>query len=578
MSRDVLVFRIAFVFAVFLVCFAMLGHHFFVLQIVRHDELTEKAKATYTASKTRIGTRGLILDRNGNLLVGNVNAKDVMAEPRRIPAERREQVIETLAALYDVEKSVLRRRFDSKAVEVVVARGVSSKRAAMAKKLKLPGVRLVDTQIRHHPKGLLANVLGFTNSEGEGAYGIEKTWNDSLSPTEQMFIYERDRKGRALGHEAFKHKDSVNGKNIYLTIDEPIQHIVERELEKLVAEFKPKRAYAIMANPRTGAIMAMAQAPSFNPNNRRRMDPKLYRNHMASDVYDPGSTMKCVAIAGALDLGVVNLNDRYYCENGRWVYAGRSLRDAGHKYKYLTVLEIIQKSSNIGTAKIAIDMGKPQLYQTLRRFGFGAHTDLGLEHESRGILRTPRRWDKLSITRFPIGQGVSVTPLQMVQAYCVLANNGRMMQLHMVDRVVDPDTGQESVVQPVERHRAAGPKAIYDTVTAMMTVTDDGGTARRARVDGFKVAGKTGTSQKLVNGSYIGHSKYFASFIGFVPARDPAFVLLVVADEPKGYYYGGTVCAPTFSRISEHTLGYLNVLPYGTERETDSTVSGVNNP
>ena len=317
-----------------------------------------------------------------------------------------------------------------------------------------------------------------------------------------------------------------------------------------------------MVNPKTGAIMAMAQNPSFNPNERKKMDPEVWSNHMVSDVYDPGSTMKCIAIAGALDFNLITLNSIFDCEDGVWYYANRQLHDSEHRYGQLSVAEIIQKSSNIGTAKIALKMGEQRLYQTLKRFGFGSKTGMELGHESSGILRHPSKWDGLSITRFPIGQGISVTPMQMVQAYCAIANRGKMMQLHLVDRIVDSKTGHVTVTKPKVKHFVIRSKAANEIVTAMTLVTEEGGTGTSASVEGYAVAGKTGTSQKLINGSYEDHEKYVSSFLGFAPANDPAFVLLVIVDEPSnGQFYGGTVAAPSFSRIAYQTLRYLNVPP-----------------
>lgn len=612
MSQQVYLVRVAAIFALFTGMYLALGAFVYDLQINKHAELYRQARKIYTSSKREKGKRGRIYDRRGSLLVGNLNCQDVLAELRQIPRDRWEDVIHTAVAQFGVDPEKLRARFQSGAVEVVVARRVpidqvrifrkklerplperrhSSKRelsfsAGWSRRIKgffrisadklppqkkqkkhprmkrLPGIRVVPTQVRWYPKGkLLANVLGFVDASGIGAYGLEKSWDTQLRPQSVKITYERDRKGRPLACAPFMDTQARNGRDLYLTIDEPIQTIVERELANLAATFKPHRAYAIMAEPTSGAILAMAQWPSYDPNNRQKMNPDYWRNHMLSDVYDPGSTMKCVSISGALDYGVVTLDSVFNCEGGHWFYAGRSLRDSGHQYGQLSVAQILQKSSNIGTAKIALKLGKERLYQVFRRFGFGETTGLGLGVESPGILRRPDRWDGLSITRFPIGQGISVTPIQMVQAYCALANQGRMMQLHLVDRVRDSITNQFSVQEPEEKRLCIRPKAAYDIITAMMMVTRPGGTARRAAIAGYEVAGKTGTSQKWVNGSYEGHH-FVASFIGFVPARKPAFVLLVVADEPStGKYYGGTVCAPTFQRIAEQTLRYLDISP-----------------
>lgn len=594
-------FRILLVFALILGAFATLMTHVYEIMIVRHAELVEKARDTYTARKRLQGQRGLIYDRNGNLLVGNIACQDISAEPgqmcpkpkrvkgkakeaaaeppvdvlRRVPPQEvAEQVASLLAEKLDLDREVLLRRLLSGAVEVPVKSGVDIATANAIRALNLPGLVYRSGTRRVYPKdSLLATVLGFTNSANQGVYGLEQTWNTELNPRRGAWIYERDRKGRPLYHQSpAEIARRFNGNDLYLTIDEPLQTLVETELAALGLEFRPKRAFAIMADPRNGAILAIAQWPSYNPNERDHMDPDIWRNHLASDVFDPGSIMKGIAVAGALDYGVVTLNSKFDCEDGRWFFAGKLLRDADHKYGLLTVAEIIQKSSNIGTAKIAIErLGTERLYQTLRRFGFGERTGCGLPDESPGIMRPPRRWDGLTISRYPIGQGISVTGLQMVQAYCAIANGGIMPQLHLVDRVRNPNEEAPVLLSPPPRRQVARPAAIRDITTALSLVTEEGGTAKNVALEGYKIAGKTGTAQKLVDGSYE-NRKYVSSFIGFVPADNPVFVLLVTADEPSsGKYYGGTVSGPAFRRISDQTLRYLNIPP--TEPIPDKSAS-----
>jgi cell division protein FtsI (penicillin-binding protein 3) len=568
MYREAYVFRITIVGILLAVAFGIFSSWFFHLQITRHEELHAKARLMYTTHEKRVGNRGAICDRRGHVLVGNKFCKDVRADLTRMPDEQLPYIISCIAGELAVDRALLERRFYSRALdgtrtykEVVVKNGVDIADAARLSALKLPGIRFLDSQRRVYPKDeMLANVLGFVNIDYQGVYGIESLCNESLSPNHGEITYEHDRQGRPLHRGTLPQQQVLDGKSVYLTIEEPIQYIVEKELRAMVEEFVPERAYAIMANPRTGAIMAMAQWPTYNPNDRTEMAPSRWRNHMVSEVCEPGSTMKCIAIAGAIDYGVVDLETEFDCEHGLWYYCRTPLRDS-HGHGILNVSDIICKSSNIGTAKIGVIMGKNRLFQTLRRFGFGKPTGIGFDDESAGLLRRPAKWDCLSVTRFPIGQGVSVTPLQMTQAYCALANNGEMPQLHLIDRIISSDAKVEAVVPPPHRLVLRGNTA-SKIVSAMVRVTQPGGTGRKAAVPGHSVAGKTGTSQKLVNGSYSGHGKFIASFIGFAPASDPAFVLLVMADSPStGTYYGGAVAAPTFSRIAEQTLRYLAVPP-----------------
>ena len=308
------------------------------------------------------------------------------------------------------------------------------------------------------------------------------------------------------------------------------------------------------------------------------MDNGNWHNRILTHGFEPGSIMKGITFAGALDYKVVRLGDKFDCEKGRWFHAGRPLRDSGnHQYEDLYVWQILQKSSNIGTAKIAIEMGDRRLYQTLRRFGFGQPTGIGFRNEATGIFRSLADWDRLSLSRFAIGQGILTTPLQIVQAYCALANDGVIMQMRVVDRIENPETREVDYTQERIRPRALRPGVARQVVAAMKTVTRDG-TGTIAAVPGYQVAGKTGTAEKFIDGTYRS-GKYVASFVGFVPADDPAFVLLISADEPsKKSYYGGTVAGPAFRRIAERTLRYLKVAPatqppQNPEREPEVTIA-----
>ena len=559
--------------------------HLYRLQIVRHEELYGKARREYTTRTTEIGQRGRIFDAVGNLLAGNLACRDILAEPRHFTASRGE-VIAVLSSELGIEPSVLARRFARAddpvhpRIEMVVARDVDIRLAEQLDQYEFTGIRSLDTYARFYPKGyLLSNLLGFLDPQDKGASGIEQLMDAYLQPTRGEETYERDCRGHRLERVPSRETMARDGWDVYLTVHEPIQQIVEEELAAMVKRCAPKAAYAVMSDPATGAIMALAQYPNFDPNHRATMaNPDSWRNRVLTDGFEPGSVMKCIAVCGALDYGLVDLDTSFYCEQGSWRYARRTLHDCSHSFEDLTVAEIIQKSSNIGTAKIALEMGPQRLYQVLRRFGFGQPTGLGFREfgvgdpilfpsEASGILRDVSRWDSLSITRFPIGQGVLVTPLQLVQAYDTLANDGVMMQPYIIDHIQDPRTGEERYSLPRPKGRAVRPEATRKIVSAMKLVTQEGGTATRAAVEGYAVAGKTGTAQKWINnpngrGGHYSHSKCVSSFIGFVPADDPAFVLLVVADEvSKGSRYGGTVAAPVFSRIAERTLRYLQVAP-----------------
>lgn len=575
MQRPLYMVRVMCVIGAMAAIYTALTVHVYRLQVSRHEELYEKAKKKYTTSQTEKGMRGRIFDVDANLLAGNVACRDILAEPRRFTAERAE-IIAALSESLGIKPHILAKRFarafqgDNPIVEMVVQRCVPIDQADRVAAYRFKGLRFEDTYRRHYPKGaLLANVLGFLGPGGVGASGVEQTMDADLQPVFGQAFFERDRKGNRISEEERLGTEAMDGADVYLTIREPIQQIVEDELAALVERFAPKAAYAVMAEPSTGALLAMAQCPTFDPNSREEMDPARWRNRIVSDGFEPGSIMKAIAIAGAIDYGTITLDDVFDCEHGYWIFARRPLRDC-HQYDDLRVWEIIQKSSNIGTAKIAIKLGRKNLYQTLTRFGFGQATGIGLGEEATGIFRHHERWDSLSISRFPIGQGILVTPLQMVQAYCALANDGLMMQLYLLDRMVGPEPGNSQCFFPRAKRRCVRPHAARQVTQALKLVTREHGTAPKAAVLGYEVAGKTGTAQKVeryqVNGRWRGRyvNRYISGFIGYVPVDAPAFVLLVVADETsRGGHYGGTVAAPTFSRIAEKTLRYLQVAPAG---------------
>ena len=580
MGRKYFVARIIFISMFFLLALIAVILRMYNIQIERHEELFAKAKKTYTSTVKQEGKRGEIYDMKNNLLVGNKPCVNIAADPEAVGDKTKcMQIADYFSKELKLNFDDIYRRLSTKTIEgsgkiiryVIIKKSVDLEIAEKIKKevksRKYKGLIFENKTKRFYPKNkLLANILGFINVDGnmvvpEG--GIEKVVNLNMTPTESVTTIERTRKGVRLSGEEDKMKAVQDGNNVFLTISEPIQMIVEDELEKLMKQFNPDAAYAVMVDPYTGNIMAMAQRPSFDPNDRNNMDPKAWRNRITEDSFEPGSIMKSTIVAAALDMGIVNPDTKIDCEGGHWLYCGKVLGEAaGHGHGIISVTEIIQKSSNIGTAKIGVMMGKDKVYETIRNFGFGQRTGIPLKPEAVGIMKKPEKWDGLTVSRYPIGQTFTVTPLQMVRAYCVLANGGKLVDLRLIDRQRNPATGEEIKMEIIPK-----PDNIFknkDThkkiVDMMKLVTKKGGTAEKAAVKGYEVAGKTGTAQKLINGVYS-DSQGFASFVGFVPADKPAFVLLVTADNPQPVHYGGLVAAPAFSRIAKKTLRFLNVPP-----------------
>ena len=557
-------------------------HH---VQIRRHDELLKKAQKKYITSKKTQGQRGEIFDKNSSLLVGNLPCFDVCADPsltgdaascgelaRFLSPILDEPEGEIYEKLMYKERTV--RKKDGSSVKVpnkyVLLRSQFDydEGSALVKQLKerkCKSVFLEEKVKRFYPKKqLLSNILGSTTRDRNQYIandGVEKFFHAQMKAKEGSLSYERTRKGAPIAYGEITRQEVKDGLNIYLTVDEAIQTIVEEELDLLYnGKFKPKACYAVMVDPWTGDIMAIAQRPTFDPNDRRNINPETWRNRIAEDIFEPGSTMKPITVAGAIDDGVVSPGTMFNCGKGPWSYGGKLLNDS-HYIGRASVADILKESSNIGTAMIGLAMGKDRVYRTLKSFGIGERTGIPVKPESRGIFTHHTRWSKVQSTRVPIGQGVAVTSLQMVRAYSMLANGGHPVRLNLVDRIEDPATGK------IERTERILGMSIYKNVNThqmmidmMCRITAQGGTGAKAAVPGYYVAGKTGTAQKAVKGGYS-KQFYISDFVGFVPAYKPRFVLMVVADTPdkKVGYYASTVAAPVFKAIAERTLQYLGV-------------------
>lgn len=591
-TNDKIRWRIRLV-AVLLIPVALaLAVRLYFVQVVAHDYYLDKARDTYTTTRVTSGKRGEIFDVRGNLLVSNIPSVNVTADPSHMKtvAERRRlayllslEFPETSYEAFFRKLAPTRRkrvavegaepeRFEFKTVPntyAMIARDISLEKAARLKSLakvnKFNCLFFKDSYKRIYPKGsLLSNVLGFTNVVDDSDVaqtGLEKYFDEQMTAQLGQETYERDRSGRPLLYGPHISKEARDGRNIYLTISEPIQSILEEELDVTFQEWKPKTLYAALVDPKTGNVLAMAQRPTFDPNNRSTYTNEAGRPRIAEDGIEPGSIIKPFTIGKALDWGYVTPETEIDCDKGTWIYLGKPLRDS-HPYDKLTVAGVIQKSSNIGTAKVAMMLGEEKVYQALRMFGFGRKTNLPFRTETSGYLPRVSKWDGLSITRFPIGYGVRVSPLQMLRAYCALANHGKLPQLRLVDRVEDPATGVVENIpfeEPVQLFDH--PECHRQLIDMMTLVTKKGGTAARAALPGYEVAGKTGTSRKYIPGRGYASGKYFSSFVGFVPAHNPAFVMLVTVDEPHGAYYASTVAAPTFKRVATRVLRHLNIPP-----------------
>ena len=561
-------------------CFTGFSARLVHLQVTQHPEYADMAQRNHGARQKLHGSRGAILDRHGEPLAQNDPVKTVIVDaslvtdPRAVAGLVARALKLPEAALY--ERITLQKFSETKgrnvfAQYIVVKREVPQRVAedlsAQLAERKLRGVSFEQSANRIYPNGqMLCHVIGFVDGEGRGAEGIERTMDAQLRSFEGFRDIVIDRKGREIVPYRGEENEARNGGNVRLTIDMGLQNIVEQELDAAIKQFRPKGATIIMMNPKTGEILALANRPNFNPNVLDGVTAEARFNRAIGAQVEPGSTFKPVTIAAALNEKLVTPDKVFDVENGYYEWC--KLRD-DHAFAELTVNDILVRSSNIGAAKIAMRLGDQKFFEYIHRFGFGERTGVALPAEAKGEIHPPHEWSKISITRMPMGHEVGATPLQIITAMSVIANGGSLMMPQIVREITD-DTGAAVAAFPAREVRRVVSKRTTEQVrNALIEVVSKKGTARLAQVLGFQVAGKTGTAQKLENGRYV-HDKHVCSFVGFLPAEDPAFVVLVLIDEAqtkRGQDVGGLVAAPVFSRIGERAARYLGLTPTFEEPE-----------
>ncbi|MFA9469360.1 MAG: penicillin-binding protein [Deltaproteobacteria bacterium] len=540
----------------------------FHVQIATGDRLREMAEDQHLRHLRVSPRRGAIYDRHGAELAVSADVDSVYANPRRLKAmEQDPQIVaRRIAKVLDVDYERLAKRLAADRYFVWIERQVTPNEATRIRELDIPGIELMTEARRYYPnRHLAAHLLGFADIDGRGIEGIELAYEDRLRGSDRRVEAIRDRRGHVVFADDMEDDRTIQGQSVVLTIDKAIQHIAERELALGVRTFEARGGSVVVMDPSSGEILALANYPPFNPNEPSKHPIAHRRNRAVVDRFEPGSTVKPFTMAAALASGAVKPNQSINCENGVTRLGGRLLHDA-HPYEWLTPTQILAYSSNIGIAKIALDLGKKDLYRGFRRFGFGEPTGLGVPGETAGILRHYRRWYEIDTAAVSFGQGMSVTNVQLATAMSAIANGGRLMQPMLVRRMSD---GHGAIIEENKPRvrRQVVPRRVAKLVGQMLTaVTEPGGTAMEAAVDGYLVAGKTGTAQKAdyVHGGYA-KDKWLASFIGFAPADRPSVVISVVIDEPVIAHYGGTVAGPVFRRIAEVTLRHMGITPEGRQ-------------
>ncbi|HQB11725.1 MAG: Stage V sporulation protein D [Candidatus Omnitrophica bacterium ADurb.Bin292] len=505
--------------------------------------------------------RGPITDRINREFVTNLKVPSIYAIPRILDLEGRENLTEKLATILKLDKSFVRQRLERDKSFVWLKRRATFEEAEQVQKLNSPAIGMIEEYKRFFPQGsTLANVLGFSNVDNEGLEGIELSMDHFLRGKPGKRITKRDAKGREIRAFEITMLPVVHGSTVVLTIDQHLQYLTEKALETAYTKWKAKAAWAVVMDPKTGELLAIANRPTFDPNEYDRSSTDVRRNRAITDMYEPGSVFKIVAASGALNEGVVTPDSTFFCENGKWNYGVKTLRDV-HAYGTLTMEQVIIKSSNIGTVKMALKMKRDQLQDYIRGFGFGALTGVDMKGEAPGYTRPPSQWSKTSPYNIPMGQEVMVTSLQMATAMSVIANGGYLVKPYIVSKVQDPAGVILFENKPTVRRIVIKPETAA-TMRRILTKAVEEGTGSKAKIPGIAVGGKTGTAQKVLpNGKGYSHSHFMSSFIGFAPGDNPKYVMSVVLDEAHPMYYGGTVAAPVFKEVMESAFLTAGIRP-----------------
>jgi cell division protein FtsI (penicillin-binding protein 3) len=557
--------RIRLIGGLFAFFFVITSARAFYLQVVKRDELVKLADKQHQKIVPLTPVRGAIYDRNNTPLAVSVEMDSCYAEPRNI--DNISEAAAKLAPLLGMPKVELARKLTGSKGFAWLARRIPPGLAQRIRDLDIDGIGFVKESKRFYPNSEMAGaVIGFTGVDPEGLDGIELKYDTTILGSTGYLVTERDALGRDIAQKGTIVKKASKGQNVVLTLDKNIQYIAEKELAAAVESSRAKGGIALVMEPQTGRVLAMANYPFFNPNSYFKYPQAFLRNRSVADSFEPGSTFKVFLISGAIEEKVISPGDGFSCEGGSYSIGGRTIHDT-HHYGRLSVAEVLKYSSNIGAAKIGARLGQERLYSYLRGFGFGGRSGIDLPGEASGYMRDRSQWFAVDLATISFGQGVSATAIQLATAFSAVANGGTLMKPYIVERITDENGTVLQQFAPQARRRAISAETAR-TVTRMMEgVTTDGGTGMNAAVEGYKVAGKTGTAQK-VDPITRGYSadKRTASFIGYIPADDPRLTILVVIDEPKTSPYGGVVAAPAFKAIAQQTLCYLHVPPAKGEK------------
>lgn len=551
------------------------GVRLIYLQVYAAPAYAEKAQAQRTRDIEIAPKRGTIYDREGDPLAVSREARTIYASPRFVTDAT--STAEALAHVLGGDTDEYAERLQKDSGFAYIARKVEVEQAEEIEALGLSGIGILKDSRRTYPSGeLAAQVLGFVGTDGEGLWGLEQYYDGVLAGEAGSVLAERDPFGRPIPGGVMHYEDPVDGSDVVLTIDKDIQYTAQVSLQRAVEQWNAAAGSVVVINPRNGEILAMASVPAFNPNRFGDADPSLYRNRPVTDVYEPGSTFKSITAAAAIDAGLFGPESMFELPPTLKI-GGRTIKEAHPRPTVnWSLTEIVTNSSNVGAVKLGMALGEKPLYDYLASFGFTEATGVDFPGEAVGYLPAVENWSATSIANIPFGQGVSMTPLQLGRALSAIANGGELVTPHFLLEAPE-DSG---VNGSWPKKRAISEEAAAATREVMTAVITEG-TGGAAAVDGYEVAGKTGTAQKArTDGRGYAPGKYIGSFSGFLPADDPQVLVIVIIDEPKGAIYGGVVAAPVFSEVASFAVSHLKIPPTsirsgeGSDSETATPADG----
>ena len=526
------------------------------IQILRHKHLSDLASKQHKIFVKLEARRGNIYDRLNRVLAIYLDTASIYAVPKEITAKK--EVASILAKTLAVDENTVFAKLQKDNYFAWIKRRVTPETTERIKKLAIGGVYLTTEPKRFYPGGKLAcHVLGLTNVDNRGLEGTELYYDRNLAGEPGWRRSLRDAKKREITSFERDALPARHGENIILSIDEVIQHIITEEAERILKTYRPKAISIVAQNPRTGEILGMVSFPWFDPNSPADINTDFRRNRVVTDSFEPGSVFKIVTASAALEEEEVDFDTEIFCENGAYKIGKRVLHDY-RPHGMLTFREVIEKSSNIGTAKVAAKLGKEKLYAYIKRFNFGNQTGIDLPGEVAGIMRDVSGWSYVDMTTIPIGQGIAVTAIQLVSCVSVIANDGVLMQPYVAKKFVNEEGATVKETKPRAIRRVISKKTAHK-VKELLEGVILRGSGGRARLANFRASGKTGTAQKVnPEGGYY-KNKYISSFIGFAPYDKPEISLAVCVDDPKGEHLGSRVAGPAFKNIMEKALSYMEI-------------------